>query len=222
MSFTYLLSFLHDVLISKTSSPNNSVLEVVLSKGRYRLNTANATYSYEDLYDVFFKAFQRLAFQKRALKNVLVLGTGLGSVPLILQKKFGRKAHFVCVDIDNVVIDLAKQYLPSEVVKNTTFVVADAMAFVIQAAQNKDVYDCIVVDLFIDDSTPAIFRSKPFLEQCKNLLPPKGMLLYNVLSNTKEHQKIGDHFWINYFLPIFPNSKVLESPSNKVFFFEAL
>ena len=49
--FKYWLSFLYDQTLTRSSSLYNPTLEVCLSRGRLRLNTKNATYSYEDLYD---------------------------------------------------------------------------------------------------------------------------------------------------------------------------
>lgn len=42
-------SYLYPLLLAKTSSSYNPVLEVRLSRGRLRLDSGNSTYSYEDL-----------------------------------------------------------------------------------------------------------------------------------------------------------------------------
>ena len=78
-----LLSYLFELHIESTSSEHNPHLYVSLKNGRYQLSTANAVYSYGDLYDNFSEAFQQLNLESREIKNVLILGFGLAfaSVP---------------------------------------------------------------------------------------------------------------------------------------------
>ena len=45
------LSYLFEIHVESTSSDYNPHLHVSLNNGRYQLSTANAIYSFEDLYD---------------------------------------------------------------------------------------------------------------------------------------------------------------------------
>lgn len=49
--------------------------------------TAHAVYSYEDRYDNFVRAFKKAKLHDRKIDNVLILGFGLGSIPIILENK---------------------------------------------------------------------------------------------------------------------------------------
>ena len=92
---THWLSFVYDQPLAQTSSVYNPTLEVCLSRGRLRLNTKNATYSYEDLYDAFYQPFQYLKLKQLKLSKVLVLGGGLASVPVMLQKNLNKMTPFL-------------------------------------------------------------------------------------------------------------------------------
>ena len=85
-----LLSYFFEWHIESAPSEANPHLYVSLKNGRYQLCTANAVYSYEDLYTNFLRAFEQIDFDKVPGKDVLILGLGLGSIPIILEKRFGR------------------------------------------------------------------------------------------------------------------------------------
>ena len=87
------LSYLFEIRLETTKSSFNPYLEVSISQGRIKLNTRLATYSFEDHYTAFVKAFERLQLKKDVPYRVLVLGYGLGSIPIILKKKFPINAY---------------------------------------------------------------------------------------------------------------------------------
>ena len=213
-AFTRLLSYFWDQRLETASSAHNEYLEVMLSSGRYRLNTANATYSHEDLYHNFYRAFKRLNFEELELKNALVLGLGLGSVPLMLYKYFGQKStRFVGVDIDEIVLQLAKKYLPPEVDKNINYRQADAFDFVIDHTKR---YDLIAVDVFLDMETPQAFRKPQFLHRLPALLQPDGYLLYNLLTITPQLRAQAETFYKQTFAPIFPGCELIPVSGNRM------
>ena len=103
------LSYLFEIHIESTSSEYNPHLYVSLQKGRYQLSTANAVYSFEDLYDNFSDAFKEIDLDRLNIQNVLILGFGLGSIPIILEQNFKKKYHYTGVEIDEEVLYLAKK-----------------------------------------------------------------------------------------------------------------
>ena len=105
-----LLSYLFEIHIESTSSDYNPHLYVSLQKGRYQLSTANAIYSFEDLYDNFSDAFKEIDLDQLNVQNVLILGFGLGSIPIILEQKFNKKYFYTGVEIDEEVLYLANKY----------------------------------------------------------------------------------------------------------------
>ena len=86
-----ILSYFFEFHIESAPSEINPHLYVSLNRGRYQLSTANAIYSFEDLYDNFFDAFKKVNLDQYPIKNVLVLGLGLGSIPLMLEKNLKKK-----------------------------------------------------------------------------------------------------------------------------------
>ena len=152
---------------------------------------------------------------------MLVLGVGLGSVPVILQQHFGQKAHYTAVEIDEVVIDLAKQFLPSPILNVTDFHCADAFDFV-QNDENQ--YDLIAVDVFFDLDTPAEFRSDDFLEGLKKcLLQQKGSrIVYNTLTTDRGRNQSSMRFFQRSFSQHFPQSTFIETSGNRLLIYTHL
>lgn len=213
------LSYLWEQEIQITSSVFNPYLQVTMSRGRFRLNTENATYSFEDLYDNYFKSFKKYKLRNHRLQNVLVLGLGLGSVPIMLTNQFRQKqAHFWGVDIDEVVIDLCRQYIPPRLSKRLTVFCEDAYDFV---AKDDMQYDLIAVDVFLDDLTPMKFRSIEFLQNLKQLLRPNALLFYNTMTVSNDSYLQSHRFFEDRFLPIFPEAEVFQMQSNRMLIFEA-
>lgn len=205
------LSYLFDISLEKTSSPYNDFLEVLVSKGRIRLNGLHVTYSYEDLYDNFSRTFKYLNLSQQSLSKVLVLGFGLGSIPYMLEHSFGQNAHYVGVEIDADVLKLADKYMCDELRAAVSLHCADAYTFV----QTKhDTYNLIATDLFIDRFIPDQFRRTDFLQNLKVQLAPNGYLIYNTLTLTPQSVDEAHAFFEKTFLPIFKNAYTLDLTSN--------
>jgi len=206
------LSYLWDQKLETAKSSYNPYLEVILSRGRLQLNTSNVTYSFEDLYRTFSDSFQQLNIQPTQFEKVLVLGGGLGSIPTMLEEKFAQEAEYDVVEIDEVVIELARRHLPTALLETMVFFCDDAFDFVYASVGER--YDLITVDVFLDMSTPNKFRSKPFLKQLSKLLKPKGLLLYNTLTIKKHLKQQGKMFYENTFKELFRNSQAFTIEGN--------
>ncbi len=208
-------SYLSEILLETASSPHNGYLEVTLHKGRLRLNTENITYSYEDLYVNYALAFEQLGIRRRRLRQVLLLGFGLGSVAVMLQKKFGQQAHYVGIDIDEVVLQLAQKYLPSALLSHIELHCANAALWVQQHRPPSGGYDLIAVDVFIDRHTPDDCCSPKFLQETALLLSPQGgQLVYNALADTDEQKQMAQRFYDTVFNPIFADAFTITTPAN--------
>lgn len=204
------LSYFGEMHIESAPSEHNPHLYVSLRRGRYQLCTAHAVYSYEDRYDNFVKAFKKLKLEKRNIENVLVLGFGLGSIPMILEKQ-GHDYHITAVEIDEEVLYLANKYALSEIKSNIEIICADAYAFVMQSQEK---YDMICMDIFLDDTVPPIFEEEGFLQKIKELLSKDGLLLYNRLAANKEDIEKTKAFYENKFLPVFEKGKYFDVGGN--------
>ena len=214
----YYLSYLFEFHVESASSPFNPHLYVSLKKGRYQLSTANAIYSYDDLYDNFDTAFNRLDWESLATQEVLLLGLGLGSVPFILENKWGIHSKYTAVEIDESVIYLAEKYRLSTLQSPVCTVCADALAFAYHCIES---YDLIIVDLFQDDKIPEAFWEKDFLEEIKRIQNDNGLVLFNHLAITDEQKERSYRYFKEVFSMIFPQAAILQTRSNYIFVSQA-
>jgi SAM-dependent methyltransferase len=208
-----LFSYIKEVHIETSESEYNPDLYVVMRNGRYQLCTANAIYSYGDLYDNFSKAFKKINLDKLAIENVLILGFGLGSIPIMLEKMFHKKYHYTAVEIDAEVLRLANTYGVGDLKSSMDFQVMDAYLY---AAFCEEKFDMICMDVFLDDTVPTELEEEDFLLNLKNMLTPNGVLLFNKLAFHKKDKLEADAFFRNRFKRIFTEGVCLDVDGNYI------
>lgn len=205
------LSYITELHIESTSSDHNPHLYVSLRDGRYQLCTANAIYSFEDLYDNFSEAFKLIDLDRLAIQNVLILGFGLASVPIILEKQFNKNYYYTGVEIDEEVLYLANKYAMDELSSNFNLICADAHLF---TQQCNDQFDLVIMDVFFDDLIPEEFESEDFLNRLKALTKPDGLLMYNRLAFNERDIKQTKKFYESSFSNVFEQGTFLEVRGN--------
>lgn len=205
------LSHLVPFTIEVTEGTHNHYLEVLYSRGRYQLNTENAIYSFEDLYINYYQAFEALKIQDRAIKNVLILGFGLGSIPVMLERNFKQHYHFTGVELDEEVLILANKYGISGLSSPIELICADAIQFTRQCSRT---FDMICMDVFKDAKVPLAFETLDFLEDLKSLIAPNGLLLYNRMAHNEVQKAANQQFFEQRFATVFPEGRSLELGSN--------
>lgn len=206
-----LLSHFYEFHIESAPSEHNPHLYVSLSRGRYQLSTENAIYSYGDLYSNFVRAFLRLNLDKLNIEEVLILGFGLGSIPVILEKKYDKKYYYTAVEIDENVLYLANKYTLPEIKSSIQTICTDAFSF---AEITEQKFDLICMDIFLDDVIPEEFEGSYFLENLASMLHTEGVLLYNRLSLTEEDKVKSKTFLEEKFLRVFPEGQILDVGGN--------
>ena len=206
------LSYLLELHIESTSSDYNPHLYVSLYKGRYQLSTANAVYSFGDLYTNFSRTFDQWNWDDFTPQRVLLLGLGLGSIPVILETVHQQNCHFTAVEIDEAVVDLAYRYVLQELESPVEMITADAALAVQQFTPSS--YDLICVDIFDDDVVPAQFEQEAFLQQAASLLDQGGVLLFNRLAANTSDEEQSKAFYENTFQKVFPDSYCLDVGGN--------
>ncbi|HPN71991.1 MAG TPA: hypothetical protein PLZ32_20845 [Saprospiraceae bacterium] len=211
--FKRLLSYVSDQLIEHTNSEYNEDLYLLLVKGRYQLVTNKVIYSFEDKYDNFFDAFKKLDLSNT--QTCLILGFGIGSIPVMLEKKLNQKISYTGIEIDEEIIYLASEYVLDDLKSPIELIRADAETFI---EINEDLYDLICVDLFIDDDIPEQFLQPDFLESCKSTLSDKGILIFNTLYFTNKDRKYSNLFFENTFKKTFPNASANHCGNNLMLF----
>ncbi|MEN0047883.1 MAG: fused MFS/spermidine synthase [Bacteroidota bacterium] len=203
-------SYLFEIHIESAPNEINPHLYVSLRNGRYQLSTANAIYSYEDLYINFYKAFQQIQLPDNQ-SNVLLLGFGLGSIPRILERQFYKTYRYTAIELDESVLYLAQKYTLPQLSSPIETICTDAYAYVLQSEQQ---YDMICMDVFLDDTIPEPFQTVEYLQALKQRLSPDGILLYNCLAAQKKDQLATQTFYENQFSQIFPNGTYLDVEGN--------
>ena len=195
------------VRVAKSSGTKNKVLELFLYRGQLQLATVDALYSDGTRYRPLKIAFKAIKGKLAGVKDVLLLGTGLASAVHILSKK-GFTPSYTLVEHDNVVLELAKKYLPTDV-KQVEAHCTDALSFI---NNNEQKYDMLIVDIFDGRVAPEFVTSEEFLLKCRQSLNSDGIFILNYIIN-------GYPLWedaITSIKTVFPDTQVLEYEINRV------
>lgn len=160
--------------ITYYSSEINGRLKILDDGHRKILNTIDSNYSYGGLQVVLEEGLDLLPIMN--FKNALVLGMGAGCVVDSLRNKYAFSGKITGVELDPVVIDLAKSEFDLLDFGNVEVIQEDAAVYV---KNSKDVFDLIVVDLFINIEVPAVFYKQEFWNDVQNLVSDDGFVLFN-------------------------------------------
>jgi len=209
----YLLSYLYPVTIEQTESLWNPVLEVVLYGGRYLLNSANANYSQGSLFTMFKRLFRKLKIEWPAIKDVLILGFGTGSVAEIIRR-YNPACVIEGVEIDEKVIELGRKYFHTGRLKDVTVYCDNAARFIGECMKK---YDLIVIDVYLDLDVPEEAESEEFLINVRNSLRPGGMVVFNKYINSRKSRESASLLMERY-TKVFGNLKIINiMTTGKVF-----
>ena len=184
---TQISSYFYPVTIEKREGVHLPLLEVNLRNGKYLLDGKKVNYSFGSLHILFASAFEYHKIHQRDIKNVLILGFGAGSVAQILQKELLLNCKITGVEMDPVVLELANRYFDLKSLQNTQVVCDDALHFV---THDTNMYDLIVIDLFIERRVPKAFLSKYFIQRVKQRMNPGASIFYNRINdNTYQEEE---------------------------------
>lgn len=168
-----LLSHLYPIT-KKRKSELNGVLELTWYNGKKLLNSKNANYSYGSLQEILKFGLDKVDF--KAIKSVLVLGLGGGSVIQTLREDCNYQKHITAVDIDAEIIKIAEEEFHVKSNDNLEIVCQDAIAFIDQGTTK---FDLIIIDLFIDTKVPDNILKLNFWEALLKRKSTAGVLLFN-------------------------------------------
>lgn len=158
----------------KIKSKYNDTLEITWHNGKKHLNTKNANYSYGSLQEILKFGLEKIDLNR--INSILLLGLGGGSVIETLREDFNYQKQITAIDIDPVIIDIAKTEYQLENNSNTTIICEDALKFV---KENTAKFDLIIIDLFIDIHVPKPFLEIQFWKNVVNSKANNGVLLFN-------------------------------------------
>ena len=152
-------------LVEQTSSKFNNDIRVYQFLNEYRLEIGGLTQSAQIMADIWQEGIKFLLPKNLKPKTIIMLGFGGGSTPKMLNKKY-PKAKITSVEIDPVVIKLAKKYFKADSI-HQELINQDAVEFIKKLNPNK-VFDLVLVDLFLGFKIPEKFQDPKFLKLVKS------------------------------------------------------
>lgn len=185
---SFILS-LYPQTILKKSSRYNADIRVIREWVGYKLLVNGSPQSGSYIRMLWSRAIRKFRIDRiQNVDSILVLGVGGGTVIDILAKRFPY-ASITAVDIDPVIIRIAKQYFEIDKHPNVRLVRADANAFVAGSAKKGNLFDIVVVDIFIGPKIPEFVSGATFLGLLHKIVKPGGYLLINYLRELEYQEK---------------------------------
>jgi spermidine synthase len=168
-----LLSYIYPV--TKTiDSKYSGTLEITWYNGKKHLNSKNANYSYGSLQRILKVGLEKIDLKK--VNSILILGMGGGSVIETLRKDFKYQDKITAIELDDSIIEIARTEFGITESKNLKIQCIDAIDFV---ESNTELFDLIIIDLFIDLSVPDKFLTMDFWKSILKAKSSKGAIIFN-------------------------------------------
>lgn len=98
---------------------------------------------------------------KLEIRSCLILGLATGTLANIIAKKY-KSAKITGVEIDPVMIKIGKKYFGLDKIPNLKIVNINANKY-----HSKEVFDLLLVDLYIGDKPPKFIYTHAFLKKIK-------------------------------------------------------
>jgi|CXWL01.1.fsa_nt_gi predicted membrane-bound spermidine synthase len=152
-------------IVKTFHSDFNGEIKLIRFVNEYRLDAGGLTQSGSVMVWIWSAAIRNLLPKNYSPQNILLLGLGGGSALFWLRRRF-PKAHLTAIEIDPLMIDLAKKYFKVDKIKNLKIVNADAVEFI---KNTKDKYSLILMDCYQGYTTPAGFEDIRVLKKMKQL-----------------------------------------------------
>ncbi|GAA4278284.1 spermidine synthase [Aquimarina mytili] len=172
-------------LTKRITSKINGTLEVTWINGKKVLDSEHANYSYGALEKVLTFGLSKIEVSHTA--EILLLGLGGGSIIPVLQNRFNHQGKITAVEIDEIVIEIAKNEFNICNSKHLNIICEDASNYV---KESTNLYQIIVIDIFIDQIVPELFYKEKFWQQSLRLLQSGGYILFNAGILLKDTSKI--------------------------------
>lgn len=182
-------SYIFPQTIARLQSRYNKDIRLIESQGALELFVEGSHES-----GPYIRKFWKRAFRSFRLREVipphsiLVLGVAGGTVIHLLRDAYPL-ASIVGVDIDQIMLDVGRQYFGLSSVLGLRLVTADARVFLRSEVEKSRHYDMVVVDLFIGRNIPSFVTSWPFLHDLVRVVSPHGTVIVNYLREGSYRQK---------------------------------
>ncbi|KKS55155.1 MAG: Spermidine synthase [candidate division WWE3 bacterium GW2011_GWD2_42_34] len=130
---------------------------------------------------VWGKVIEVLEENAPDLKNILILGLGGGTMAHLISEKFNAP-RIVSVEIDPVMVDIAKKYFDLDSVPNHRIIIDDALRVVVEPEEfdlKPESFNVCIVDIFQGEKYPDLGKSGNFITSVKKMVRPGGLLIFN-------------------------------------------
>jgi len=190
MRKNWLTDLLTTYTIKEINSPINGLIKVVMVFNRPRMIIGGLLQSGGLIIKLWDKAIKKLRKEKYPVKNALIVGLGCGDCAFSLERYYPG-AKITGIEVDEKIADLAQCYFNLATVKNLKISVADGVKYVEKISRQKKriKYDLIVVDAYLGEKMPKVFRTKKFMNNLTKILSVKGVVIYNHLFFGKHKQQ---------------------------------
>jgi len=172
----FIFGLFNEKIVYRTGSQFNPTLEVVETGSHLQLDTAHVNYSFGGLHRAFQQLFRKMEIVKANPESVLILGFGAGSIASILQNEYKLNCTITGIEIDQEVIALGLRFFETNAFADLTIREEDAFLYM---GKNRDKFDLVVVDLYLDMEVPVQAETQDFAVQLKNALNNNGQLVFN-------------------------------------------
>lgn len=168
------LEYFHPETVKTFKSDINDDVELIRFMGELRLDMGGLTQSGGVIEKIWSKALNDLTDKNFQPKTVLLLGLGAGSALKVIRKKY-KDAKITAIEIDPVVIDIAKNYFSHVNDTKTNVICEDAVDFL---EYTPDSFDLVIVDCYQGYKVPKKLNSVSFIRKIKS---QHGLVLINRL-----------------------------------------
>lgn len=207
------LSYVFPVRLYKKKLNSGKNIIVQLYKGQYQLAYGRVFYSDGHDYFPIKKSLQQISIEDfEEHKKFLCLGSGVGSLSMVLHHLIGEKKHAIdYVEINNEILELCKELTQGQYVNfSHDYILADANVWM---RENTKTYDVVIVDIFEEHIVPIFVFKKPFIRQLYNALDEKGFVILNMMFQSEFQQ----HEFEIKFSESFPKYDIIHTRKNKIY-----
>lgn len=197
-----LLSYIRSIPQKKIRSDFNQQLEIKWKNGQLILETANTTYSFGKLEQIFKRGLKFIGHHRiRPMQNILNLGLGAGSTIQLLRNEIKYEGRITSVEIDETILYIARKYFNlNDFNHNHRILKMDAFEYVLTC---KEMYDLIIIDIFQDTYMPSFLFETYFGNHLKRILNINGFIIFNTILLNKSDYDRNDRFEKQFDLDFF-------------------
>lgn len=115
------------------------------------------------------------------VKKCLVLGLGGGTIAHLLSRSYPG-IEITSVELDQMMIDLSRQFFDLDSIPNHKVIREDALRVVIEPEEydiTPKYFDVLIVDIVLGDKYPDLGKTGNFYAAIKRLVKTGGMIVFN-------------------------------------------